>query len=371
MNVPFLDLKTQYYSIKDEVDSAVLSVLASTAYSSGPFVEEFEKNFAQIHNVKHCIAVNSGTSALHLALLSLAIGRGDEVILPAHTFVATAWAISYVGATPVYCDISEDTYTIDPAKIEPLITSKTKAIIPVHLYGQAADLDSVKQIAEKHNLRVIEDAAQAHLAEYNGKIVGGLGDIACFSFYPGKNLGAYGEGGAITTNSDVLAEKCKLLRNHSQPTKYVHTDVGYNYRMDGIQGAVLNVKLKHLDNWTSKRREVAEKYTNAFKMISGLIPPKERNNSKHVYHLYEIGLESKDKRNQLMEYLKANGIQSGLHYPIPTHLQSAYSGLGYKEGDFPITEQCADKLLSLPIYAEMSDEVIDYVVQKVIEFTTI
>lgn len=371
MNVPFLDLKTQYYSIKDEVDSAVMKVLDSTAYASGPFVEEFENNFAKAHDVAYCVAVNSGTSALHLALLSLGIGQGDEVIVPAHTFVATAWAVSYVGATPIFCDVTKDTYTLDPLKIEALITEKTKAIIPVHLYGQPADMDTILLVAEKYNLRVIEDAAQAHLAEYNGKRIGSLGDIACFSFYPGKNLGAYGEGGAITTNSDILAEKCKLLRNHAQPVKYVHTEVGYNYRMDGIQGAVLNVKLRHLDNWTELRRSVAERYTNAFTIIGGLTPPNERINTKNVYHLYELGLESKEKRDGLMQFLNDNGIQSGLHYPIPTHLQEAYIGLGYKAGDFPVTEWCADHLLSLPIYPDMTDEMVEYVIVKVIEFTKI
>lgn len=368
MKVPFLDLKTQYYSIKDEVDFAVLKVLDSTAYASGPFVEEFEINFAKAHDVTHCVAVNSGTSALHLALLALGIGVGDEVIIPAQTFVATAWAVSYVGATPVFCDVTKDTYTLDPFKIEKHITERTKAIIPVHLYGQPADMDSINLVAEKYNLRVIEDAAQAHFAEYNGKKIGSLSDIACFSFYPGKNLGAYGEGGAITTNSDMLAEKCKLLRNHAQPVKYVHTEVGFNYRMDGIQGAVLNVKLRHLDNWTELRRAVAERYTSAFLKVEGVTPPKERTNTKHVYHLYELALRTKEERDELMEFLAKNDIQSGLHYPIPTHLQEAYAGLGYKAGNFPVTEWCADNLLSLPMHPDMTDEMVEYVIAKVIEF---
>ncbi|MEZ4724174.1 MAG: DegT/DnrJ/EryC1/StrS family aminotransferase [Candidatus Kapaibacterium sp.] len=368
MKVPFLDLRAQYHSIKDEVNEAVLEVLESTAYASGPYVEKFEKEFAAAHNVAHCVALNSGTSALHLALLSLGIGKDDEVIIPAHTFVATAWAVSYVGATPVFCDVTNDTYTLDPLKIEAKITDRTKAIIPVHLYGQPADMDTIMIVAEKYNLRVIEDAAQSHIAEYNGKKIGGLADIACFSFYPGKNLGAYGEGGAITTNSDILAEKCKLLRNHAQPVKYVHTEVGYNYRMDGIQGAVLSVKLRHLDNWTEQRRAIAERYTMDFSKVGGLTPPKERDNTKHVYHLYELGLETKEKRDELMEYLKQNEIHSGLHYPIPTHLQEAYIGLGYKVGDFPVTEWCADNLLSLPMYPDMTDEMVEYVIKKVTEF---
>lgn len=368
MNVPFLDLRAQYHSIKDEVNEAVLEVLESTAYASGPYVEKFEKEFAAAHNVAHCVALNSGTSALHLALLSLGIGKDDEVILPANTFVATAWAVSYVGATPVFCDVTNDTYTLDPLKIEAKITDRTKAIIPVHLYGQPADMDSINLIAKKYNLKVIEDAAQAHLAEYNGSKVGNHSDVACFSFYPGKNLGAYGEGGAILTNDSDIAEKCKLLRNHSQPVKYVHTEVGYNYRMDGIQGAVLNVKLGHLANWTELRRSVAERYTAAFSSIDGLTPPKERDNTKHVYHLYELGLETKEKRDEIMSYLNENGIQNGLHYPIPTHLQEAYIGLGYKVGDFPVTEWCADHLLSLPMYPDMTDEMVEYVIEKITEF---
>ena len=368
MKVPFLDLRAQYHSIKDEVNEAVLEVLESTAYASGPYVEKFEKEFAAAHNVAHCVALNSGTSALHLALLSLGIGKDDEVILPANTFVATAWAVSYVGAKPVLCDVTPDTYTLDYISLEKLITDKTKALIPVHLFGQPADMDSINLIAKKYNLKVIEDAAQAHLAEYNGSKVGNHSDVACFSFYPGKNLGAYGEGGAILTNDSDIAEKCKLLRNHSQPVKYVHSDIGYNYRMDGIQGAVLSVKLRHLDNWTEQRRAIAERYTMAFSKVSGLTPPKERENTKHVYHLYELGLESQEKRDKLMEYLQSSEVQSGLHYPIPVHLQEAYRDLGYKAGDFPVSEWCANNLISLPMHADMTDEMVEYVIQKVSEF---
>jgi dTDP-4-amino-4,6-dideoxygalactose transaminase len=368
MKVPFLDLKTQYRNIKSEIDAKVLEILDSTAYASGPYVEEFEKSFATAHNVKHCIAVNSGTSALHVALLALDVGCGDEVILPANTFVATAWAVSYVGATPVLCDVTEDTYTIDPSKIEALITDKTKAIIPVHLYGQPADMAPIMEIAKTHNLKVVEDAAQAHLAEYNGEKVGNFGDVACFSFYPGKNLGAYGEGGALVTNSHEIDEKSRLLRNHSQPVKYKHTDIGYNYRMDGIQGGILNIKLKHLDKWTKQRRSVAERYTDAFIKIDGMTPPKERENTKHVYHLYELRLESKAKRDSLLDYLKEREIYAGLHYPIPVHLQEAYSDLSYKRRDFPITEATADELISLPMFPDLTDEMVEAVIAAVKEF---
>lgn len=368
MKVPFLDLKTQYRNIKTEIDAKVLEILDSTAYASGPYVEEFEKSFAAAHNVKHCIAVNSGTSALHVALLALGVGCGDEVILPANTFVATAWAVSYIGATPVLCDVTEDTYTIDPSKIEALITDKTKAIIPVHLYGQPADMTPIMEIARKHNLKVVEDAAQAHLADYNAEKVGSFGDVACFSFYPGKNLGAYGEGGALVTNSDEIDEKSRLLRNHAQPVKYKHIDIGYNYRMDGIQGGILNIKLKHLDKWTEQRRSVAERYTNAFSQVDGLIPPIERANTKHVYHLYELRLESKAKRDLLLEFLKEYEIYAGLHYPIPVHLQEAYSDLNYKRGDFPITEATADELISLPMFPDLTDEMVEAVIAAVKEF---
>ena len=370
MKVPFLDLKTQYRNIKTEIDAKVLEILDSTAYTSGPYVEEFEKNYAAAHNVKHCIAVNSGTSALHVALLALGVGCGDEVILPANTFVATAWAVSYVGATPVLCDVTEDTYTIDPSRIESLITDKTKAVIPVHLYGQPADMASIMEIASKHNLKVVEDAAQAHLADYNGEKVGNFGDVACFSFYPGKNLGAYGEGGALVTNSDEIDEKARLLRNHSQPVKYKHTDIGYNYRMDGIQGGILNIKLKHLNKWTEQRRSVAKRYTAAFSQVDGLTPPKERENTKHVYHLYELGLESKEKRDSLLEFLKEREIYAGLHYPIPVHLQEAYSDLNYKRGDFLITEATADELISLPMFPDMTDEMVEAVIAAVKEFVS-
>lgn len=368
MKVPFLDLKANYLNIKNEIDTAIANVINNTAFASGPFVEEFEKNFAEFTGAKHCIAVNSGTAALHLAVIAMGIGKGDEVIIPANTFVATAWAVSYVGAKPVFVDVDPLTYTIDPKKIEAAITQKTKAIIPVHLYGQVADMDAVKLIAKKHGLVVIEDAAQAQGAHYMGMPTGNLGDIACFSFYPGKNLGAFGEGGAITTNNSKAAQRIAQLRSHAQPVKYVHTEVGFNYRMDGIQGAVLNVKLKYLKKNNDARRRIADKYNATFAKIDDLKPPHEPNYSYHIYHLYELGLESKVKRDFLMETLKNKEIYTGLHYPIPVHLQEAYSSLGHKRGDFPVTENAADTLISLPMFPELTDSQVDYVINAIKKF---
>lgn len=368
MKVPFLDLKANYLSIKEEIHEAINNVLERTAFASGPFVEEFENNFANFVDSKYCVAVNSGTSALHLAMIAMGISKGDEVILPAHTFVSTAWAVSYVGAKPVFCDIDSKTYTIDPDKIEALITEKTKAIIPVHLYGQAADINPIKEIAAKYNLKVIEDAAQAQGTKYFNQVAGSLADIACFSFYPGKNLGAFGEGGAIATNDEVIAQRLRQLRDHGQPKKYYHNEIGYNYRMDGIQGAVLNVKFNHLNKWNDSRRRIAQKYTENFANLNGVTPPFEPEYSHHIYHLYELKLTSKTKRDELMEFLKEREIFAGLHYPIPLHLQPAYSHLGYQEGDFPETEIAANQLISLPIFPEMTEEQSDFVITSVKEF---
>lgn len=368
MKVPFLDLKANYLSIKSEIDNAIIQVIENTAFASGPFVKEFEDNFAKFAGAKHCVAVNSGTSALHLAMIAMGIGSGDEVILPAHTFVSTAWAVSYVGGIPVFCDINPITYTLDPDKIESLITNKTKAIIPVHLYGQAADINSIKEIAAKYNLKIIEDAAQAQGTQYLHKPAGSLADIACFSFYPGKNLGAFGEGGAITTDDDDIADRLRRLRDHGQPKKYYHNEISYNYRMDGIQGAVLNVKLQHLNKWNDSRRRIAHKYTENFAKIEGITPPFEPDYSHHIYHLYELMLESKAKRDELLEFLKNKEIFAGLHYPVPLHLQEAYASLGYKAGDFPNTEIAANQLISLPIFPELNDDQSDFVIQSVKDF---
>lgn len=374
MNIPFLDLKANYNSVKSEVDSAIQNVLDNTAYILGASVQNFEKDFAAAQQVKYCLGTSSGTDANHLVLWGLGIGAGDEVIIPANTFIATAWGATLCGATPVFVDCHPESYNIDPAKVEAAITSKTKAIVAVHLYGQSADLDPLKEIAKKHNLILVEDAAQAHLAEYKGKPIGGLTAAASFSYYPGKNLGAYGEGGAVTTNDEELFNKVKKLREHGQSQKYYHESYGHNYRMEGIQGAVLGVKLKHLSKWTDARRAVASKYNVGLKDVSKVITPKEMSYAKHVYHLYVIqlndgSLESSNKlRDRLKEYLTQQGVNVGLHYPIPLHLQECFKSLGYKKGDFPNSETIAETGLSLPMFPEMTDEQINYVIGKVKEF---
>jgi dTDP-4-amino-4,6-dideoxygalactose transaminase len=374
MNIPFLDLKANYQSIKSEVDSAIQNVLDNTAYILGASVQNFEKDFAAAQHVKYCIGTSSGTDANHLVLWGLGIGAGDEVIIPANTFIATAWGATLCGATPVFVDCHPDSYNIDPAKVEAAITSKTKAIVAVHLYGQSADLDPLKEIAKKHNLILVEDAAQAHLAEYKGKPIGGLTAAASFSYYPGKNLGAYGEGGSVTTNDEELYNKVKKLREHGQSQKYYHDSFGHNYRMEGIQGAVLGVKLKHLSKWTDARRSVAAKYNAGLKDVTKAITPKEMSYAKHVYHLYVIQLNdgnletSGQLRDKLKDYLTRQGVNVGLHYPIPLHMQECFKGLGYKKGDFPNSERIAEAGLSLPMYPEMTDGQINYVTTKVKEF---
>ncbi len=374
MKVPFLDLKIQYQSIKSEVDAAIQNVLDNTAFILGPSVENFEKDFAEAQNVKYCLGTSSGTDANHLVLWGLGIGPGDEVIIPANTFIATAWGATLCGATPVFVDCHPESYNIDPAKVEAAITSKTKAIVAVHLYGQSADLDPLKQIANKYNLILVEDAAQAHLAEYKGKPIGGLTAAASFSYYPGKNLGAFGEGGAVTTNDEDLYKHVKMLREHGQSKKYYHETFGHNYRMEGIQGAVLGVKLKHLNDWTNGRRKVAAKYKDGLKDLKEIILPKEMPYAKHVYHLFVIQVNgtSLEKANQLRDklkdYLTEKGISVGLHYPVPLHQQKCFEGLGYKKGDFPITEKLAETGLSLPMYPELTDEQINYVVDNIRKF---
>lgn len=371
MKVPFLDLKAQYLSIKEEVNSAIQNVLENTAFILGPSVNEFEKNFAQTQNVKYCLGTSAGTDANHLVLWGAGIGAGDEVLIPANTFIATAWGATLCGATPVFVDCHPESYNIDPEKIEEHITSKTKAIVAVHLYGQSADIDPLKEIAKKHNLLLVEDAAQAHLAEYKGIPVGGLTEAASFSFYPGKNLGAYGEGGAVTTNDEKLYKKIKMLREHGQSEKYYHETFGHNYRMEGIQGAVLGVKLKYINDWTNSRRKAAAKYNDLLKDVEQILLPKEMQYAKHVYHLFVIQIKGKDSeestklRDELKDFLTEKGIGVGLHYPVPLHLQKCFSGLGYKKGDFPNTEKLASTGLSLPMFPELSDEQINYVVDNI------
>ncbi len=374
MKVPFLDLKVQYQSIKDEVDTAIQKVLDNTAYILGPSVVSFEKDFASAQNVKYCLGTSSGTDANHLVLWGLGVGPGDEVIIPANTFIATAWGATLCGATPVFVDCHPESYNIDPAKVEAAITSKTKAIVAVHLYGQSADIDPLKEIAMKHNLILVEDAAQAHLAEYKGTPIGGLTAAASFSFYPGKNLGAYGEGGAVTTNNDELYKRVKMLREHGQSEKYYHESYGHNYRMEGIQGAVLGVKLKYLNDWTNGRRRAAEKYREGLIDVKELVLPKEMSYAKHVYHLFVIQINGKklengnQLRDKLKDHLTEKGISVGLHYPIPLHEQKCFKGLGYKKGDFPISEKLAETGLSLPMFPELGDDQISYTVSNIIDF---
>ncbi|ALB40467.1 erythromycin biosynthesis sensory transduction protein eryC1 [Anabaena sp. WA102] len=355
--IPFIDLKTQYATIKDEINQAISGVLETTQFILGEEVEAFETEFATYCDANYGIGVNSGTSALHLALLALGIGAGDEVITVPFTFVATVAAICYTGAKPVFVDIDPISYTIDVNQIESAITENTKAILPVHLYGQPADMDSILSIAKKYNLKVIEDAAQAHGAEYKGKRVGSIGDLGCFSFYPGKNLGAYGEAGIVTTNNPEYAHTIRKLRDWGQEKKYHHDFNGYNYRMEGIQGAVLRVKLRHLETWTEARRSHAQVY-NQLLANSGLETPVEMPYSRHVYHIYGVLSANRDiLQQQLME----KGIQTGIHYPIPVHLQKGYADLGYKLGDFPCSELAANEELSLPMYAELTDSAITYI----------
>jgi len=350
--IPFVDLKAQYLSIKDEIDAAITGVLESSQFVLGREVAAFEEEFAAYCQVKHAIGVNSGTSALHLALLAAGIGPGDEVITVTFTFVATVAAIVYTGARPVFVDIEPRSFIMDVNQIEKAITPKTKAILPVHLYGQTADMDSILEIARRHQLLVIEDAAQAHGAEYKGRRAGSMGDLGCFSFYPGKNLGAYGEGGAVTTNNPEYNRTIRMLRDWGAERKYEHVLKGYNYRMEGFQGAILSVKLRHLEAWTEARRTHAARYDELL-AGSGVGTPEEMLYARHVYHVYAIRTSQRDA---LQQALQAQGIHTGIHYPIPVHLLEAHADLGYRSGDFPCSEQAASEVLSLPMYAELTEE---------------
>ncbi|HXJ89983.1 MAG TPA: DegT/DnrJ/EryC1/StrS family aminotransferase [Candidatus Binatia bacterium] len=354
VKIPYLDLKAQYRSIKPEIDAAIARVLDSCQFALGSEVASFEREFAAYCGTAECIALNSGTSALHVALLAAGIGAGDEVITVPFTFVASVAAVLYAGAKPVLVDIEPRSFTIDPAKIEAAITPRTKAILPVHLYGQSADMDPIMDIARRHRLVVIEDAAQAHGAKYKGRTVGSIGDIACFSFYPGKNLGAYGEGGAVTTSNPEYAHTVRILRDWGQDRKYHHVLRGYNYRMEGFQGAVLGVKLKHLDQWTEARRSIVRQY-NDLLAHADVARPTEMAWANHVYHVYTI--RSTD-RDALQAALNAEGIQTGIHYPVPVHMQPAYADLGYGPGAFPQAEAAAREVLSLPLYPELSSQAV-------------
>jgi dTDP-4-amino-4,6-dideoxygalactose transaminase len=335
-----------------------------TAFSGGPYVEQFEKEFAHYCGVKHAVAVNSGTAALHLAMLALGVQGGDEVIVPANTYIATAWGVSHAGAIPVFADCDALSWNVDPGIIEAKITSKTKAIIGVHLYGQPCDINSLLSISKKYGIHFIEDAAQAHGAKYEGKRAGSFGEMACFSFYPGKNLGAYGEGGGIVTNNATLAEYLKLLRNQGSREKYYHEVIGYNERMDGIQGAILSVKLKYLEEWNTQRQQIAKIYHEGI-THTDVIMQKPIQKSESVYHLF---VATVNNRPAMMKHLNHHNIFPGTHYPLPIHLQKAYAQLGHKKGDFPNSEYLSDHCLSLPMFPELTDEEVQYVIDTVNEY---
>jgi dTDP-4-amino-4,6-dideoxygalactose transaminase len=362
--VPFVDLKAQHRQLSSELHQAFTRVLENASFVLGPEVEGFEKAFASYLGSQQCIALNSGTAALHLTLLALGIGPGDEVITVPHTFIATAEAISAVGARPVFVDVDPLSYTMDPGQVEKAITPRTRAMIPVHLYGQPADLDALATIAARHGLAIIEDACQAHGAEYKGRKAGSLGKAGCFSFYPSKNLGGCGEGGAVVTDDPHLARQVRMLRDHGSTHKYEHQVPGYNYRMEGLQGAFLGVKLKYLDNWNDRRRAVAERYRQTLNSTP-LILPTEMPYARHVYHLYVI---QTDQRDVLREHLSSRGIETGLHYPLPLHLQEAYRHLGYSRGDFPVAERVAQQGMSLPMFGGMEPEAADLVGFAIREF---
>jgi dTDP-4-amino-4,6-dideoxygalactose transaminase len=350
--VPYLDLPAQYDGIRTEVLPALEEICESARFAQGPATSDFEGQFAAYCGVEHCVSVNSGTSALHLALRCLDIGPDDEVITVGMTFIATAWAISYAGATPVFIDIDPVRRTMCPAKIEDAITLRTKAIIPVHLYGMPADMDAINTIAARHKLPVIEDAAQAHGAQYRGKRVGQFGRIACFSFYPSKNLGAYGEGGALVTNDASIAQRARWLRDHAQRDRYLHDEIGYNYRMDSFQAAVLAIKLKRLNEWNAARADRAA-YYNELLANSTYKLPAHLSDSECVWHCYVIEAAERDR---LRSELYDAGIETAIHYPVPVHLQKAYAHLGHKPGDLPVTEALCEQCLSLPLYPELSKE---------------
>jgi len=362
--IPLVDLKAQYRIIKPEIDKAIASILAKTNFIMGEEVAWFEEAFAKFLGVKYVIGVSSGTDAIHLGLLALGVKSGDEVITAPHTFTATVEPICWLGAKPVFVDIDPKTFTINPKLIERAITKKTKVILPVHLYGHPADMEPIIKLAKKYKLKVLEDAAQAHGALYKGKMVGTLGDAAIFSFFPGKNLGAFGDAGVVVTNNEKLADKIILLRNHGRSEKYTHLEVGYGDRLDTLQAAILLAKIKRLKNWNRRRRQIAGIYNNVLKNLPIRLP--EAASWAHtVYHLYVIRTQNRD---ELKQYLKEQDIETGIHYPIPLHLQPAYKYLGYKKGDFAKSEQAAQEILSLPLYPELNIQQIKFIANSLKKF---
>jgi dTDP-4-amino-4,6-dideoxygalactose transaminase len=358
MQVPFVNLVKQYQNIKEEIDNTIQNVLNKAAFVGGEEVKTFEDKFAQLHGADFCIGTSSGTDSLHLILWCLGIGSGDEVIVPVNTFIATAGAASLLNARPVFIDNNPADYNLDASQIESLITSRTRAIIPVHLYGQPADIDPIIQIAERYGLWIIEDCCQAHIAEYKNQCVGTFGIASAFSFFCSKNLGAFGEGGAILTNDEELYKQMNQRHNQGTAQRYIHDLIGHNYRLEGIQAAILNVKMRYLESWTESRRHNALLYNQFLSDLPEVTLPVEMPLRRHVYHLFVIRVP---KRNELKEYLEKQEISIGLHYPVPLHLQKAYADLGYKKGDFPIAETYADEILSLPMFPELTEGQIEYV----------
>jgi dTDP-4-amino-4,6-dideoxygalactose transaminase len=364
IKVPFLDLWSQHLPLMSEFNQAIQEVIESSAFAGGRFVTAFEEEFAAYGEVPYAIGVGSGTEALWLSLLACGVGSGDEVITVPSTFMATAEAITYCGARPVFIDVDERTYTMNPDALKYALTAKTKAIIPVHLFGQPADMDPILEFGRDHGLHVIEDACQAHGATYKGKRVGTFGDTACFSFYPGKNLGAFGEAGAIVTVSSELNEKIKVLRDHGQVRKYFHSTVGWNCRMDGIQAAVLRIKLRQLEAANQRRRNHAARYDAGLGEFEGVITPTTAAYARHVYHIYAIRVSNRD---ETIKFLTDQGIATGIHYPVPVHLQEAYRDLGYTAGAFPVSERCAAEFISLPMYPELTASQVEVVIESVKE----
>lgn len=361
--IPLVDLKVQYDVIKREIDEAIQNTLDTSQFIMGERVKRFEEEFAASCGVKHGIATSSGTTAIHLALIASGINPGDEVIIPSHTFIATAEPVCHCGAVPVFVDVDPDTYCMDMNSLRSAITTRTKAIIPVHLYGQCVEMGAILEIAQKHNLKVIEDCAQAHRARYKAWNAGTMGDFGCFSFFPGKNLGAYGDAGMVVTNNEEIAKRLRLLVNHGRALKYEHEIIGYNYRMDALQASILSVKLKHLEKWTEARRRIAHSYNFRLENLPIITPYEEY---FHVYHLYVIQCE---KRNELAKHLKDAGISTGIHYPIPLHLQPCFGNLpGIKDYHLPVTERLASRILSLPIYPELTNEDQDYIEEVIRRF---
>jgi dTDP-4-amino-4,6-dideoxygalactose transaminase len=360
MHVPFLDLRAQNQSIWPEIQAAIEPVMHEAQFILGPAVERFEAHFADYLGVRHCVGLNNGTSALHMALLACEVGPGDEVITTPATWISTSWAISYVGARPVFVDVDPQTYTLDPAQVERAITPRTRALLPVHLYGQAANLCRLRDLADDHGLVLIEDAAQAHGARWCGRRVGSFGRATCFSFYPGKNLGAFGEGGCVVTDDDDVARRIRRLRDHAQQGRHHHVEIGYNTRMEGIQAAVLDAKLPHLDAWNAARARHASRYQELLTGLPGLTLPAAPRPEAHVWHLFVVLVHGPD-REELRRELADRGVATGVHYPTPVPFQPAYAHLGYRPGDFPVAEDLMNHCISLPLYPEMTDEQVDFV----------